>query len=174
MSIVLLCKGEYALGPYDGTDVSSDPQLYCITVPLEEMGSYMGGALNAAAQRTIEEGRRQARLRVNLGAGKSREQYFTNIPGQAITLTEKQYEVRAYEAAVAAGKPIVPADYPICQAEAEGTKTSLADTIARVQLAMTQTNNALGEIEGIRQAALREVREATTLAAADAINPAYP
>ena len=124
--------------------------------------------------RTLDEARRQATLRINLAAGQSRVKFFTNIPGQELTYTEKQTEQKAYDAVVAAGGTPVPTDYPICNAEAGTTGYTLAEVIGQVRTAAAQMTVVGAQIEALRRGGIVEAQNATTLDAIDAINPVFP
>lgn len=171
--IAYICRENIAISTGDRLS-PNNPAEYRIEAPAEMMAELYGGLVDARAMRTLEEARRQANLRVNLAAGASRTKFFTNVPGQELTYVQKQNEAAAYQAVVNAGKTPVPADYPICNAEAAATGYTLAEVIAQVQTAAAQMTTVGAQIEAIRRGAIVEAQNATTLAAIDAINPVFP
>jgi hypothetical protein len=108
---------------------------------------------------------------VNTRAGDCRARYLTTVPGQAETYLLKADELRAYDAAIAAGAPIVPAAYPILSTEALATGATLDATATLVRETRAQWVQLAAAVEGMRRGAIVAIEAATTEAAAWAAVP---
>jgi hypothetical protein len=115
--------------------------------------------------------KREAIARVNQLAGECRARYLTTVPGQAETYLLKSDELEAYDAAVAAGQPILPAAYPILFTEALATGTTLAETADLVRTTRAQWVQLAAVVEGMRRGAIVAIEQATTEAAVRAAIP---
>ncbi|MGF7173519.1 hypothetical protein [Azospirillum doebereinerae] len=126
-------------------------------------------AEEVAAEEVAELKRRQAEAIavVNQDAGKARARFITVAIGQEGTYIEKDREARAFQADPAPD----PASYPYLSAEAEHTGqtiTTIAALIVGTAAAWTPVN---AQIEGLRQGALKTIRDASTPAAVATVFP---
>ncbi|WP_353269082.1 hypothetical protein [Gemmatimonas sp.] len=106
--------------------------------------------------------KRDAIAEVNRRAGDCRARHMTVIPGQDSTYILKADELKAHDAAVAAGAPIVPTDYPILNAEAVASRATLAETATIVRTTRDLWIQLAAAVEGLRRGAIVAIEGATT------------
>lgn len=119
--------------------------------------------------------KRDAIAEVNRRAGACRMRHMTVIAGQDSTYILKADELRAYDAAVAAEQEIVPTQYPILNAEAIASRTTLDATASLVRETRTRWIQLAAVVEGLRRGAIVAIDAATNEAdALAAIPEAWP
>ena len=100
--------------------------------------------------------------RIDAAAETTRLKYITGGSGQAMVYQQKVDEAKAYQAGVAP----VDADYPILQAEAAATGTTLYALATAVMAVTGQWIALAAQIEGLRMGAKKAATDALTIDAA--------
>lgn len=115
----------------------------------------------------LEDERSQAVARINSEAGAARSRFITVAIGQEGTYLDKGAEAEAYVTDPAPA----PERYPYLYAEAEATGQPVQDVAALVQLTAQAWRPINARIEGLRQGALKAVKDAGTTADVAAVFP---
>lgn len=105
--------------------------------------------------------------RVNREAGEARARFITVTIGQEGTYLDKGNEADAF----LVDEAPTPAKYPYLYAEAEATGQSVQDVAVLVQLTAQAWRPINARIEGLRQGALKAVKDAGTTADVAAVFP---
>ena len=100
--------------------------------------------------------------RIDADAGVFRARFITSIPGQTATYLAKEDEARRWLSAIAAGDTPDPQAFPFLAATADGRALEIADAAELIVATADSWRNLGAAIEGRRERAKREVREATT------------